>query len=107
MLSLYESAQGAVMPWNSLDALTALETLPQQDIDICLMCPHHADACDNCDGTGGLSDGKGRPTKDIDLALLREMLRLKRCNAEMCAALNISIGTLKREKRKILKEETL
>ena len=107
MRTLYESARGAVLPWNSIDAATALETLPQQEIDVCLACPHRADACDKCNGNGELSKNVGRPQKEIDLALLREMLKLKRCNTEMCAALNISIGTLMREKRKILKEETL
>lgn len=104
-MTLYESAAGATLPWKSIDAGSPLiDSLPQQQIDICLMCPHHADACDACRG-----DGKprktGRPKVEYDRVLLLEMLRLKRCNADMCAALGISESTLTRAKRKILKEE--
>ncbi len=110
-MTLYESAAGATLPWNSIDAGSPLidalliDALPQQQIDICLMCPHHADACDKCDGEGNLRKTDGRPQAEFDRPLLLEMMRLKRSNVEMCAALGISRRTLFRAKRQILKEE--
>lgn len=104
MKTLYESAAGAVMPWNSIDAKTKIfGEIPQQDIEICLMCRHHDGACDSCDGKGNVTK-KGRPKKEIDTDLLRELLRLKRCNADCCAALKISGGTLQKAKKKLNQE---
>ena len=101
-MTLAESASRAVLPWNSLDAENPLfETLPQQRIDICLMCPHSASHCDNCNDYTRL---KRRPKAKIDTELLKEMLRLRRCNKEMCEALKISEPTLIKAKKK-LKEE--
>ena len=107
-MTLYESASRATLPWRSIDAeqSVSFETLPQQEIDVCLMCPHRADACARCNGTGILAE-RGRPKKEIDIALLREMLKLKRCNRDMCAALNVSERTLQKAKKEILKEETI
>lgn len=105
MKSIYESASGAVLPWKSPDAGSPLyDALTQQEIDVCLMCPHHASACDHCNGDGRPRT-MGRPRKQYDAALLREMLRLRKCNAEMCAALGISRNTLAKAKEQILKED--
>ena len=103
-MTLAESARRAVLPWNSLDALT-IEALPQQEIDICLLCTYHADACDRCDGKGNLAKDVGRPKKEIDITLLREMLKLKRCNKEMCAALHVSEATLIKAKKEIMNND--
>ena len=101
----------ATPPWFSIDAKNDVddwERLPQQSIDVCLMCQHCASACDRCDGTGNLREERGRPgrpKKEIDTKLLMEMMKLKRCNAECCAALGISNRTLVRAKNKILRGE--
>ena len=97
-MTLSESAAGAVLPWNSLDAISdVFDALPQQSIDICLMCRHGASHCENC-GDWNIQK-TGRPRKDIDAALLKEMMTLKRCNKEMCAALGVSERTLQRLKK--------
>ena len=99
--TLVEQAAGAVRPWHSPDAGDdPFSSLPQQSIDICLMCRHCADACDSCDGSGNVSK-RGRPTKEIDTALLKEMLKLRRCNKEMCAALGVSERKLRELKNKV------
>ncbi len=102
-MTLYESAAGAVLPWNSIDAGEPLfDALPQQEIEICLTCSFCAASCDQCDGKGNLRAKQGRPKAQIDTEALREMLRLKRCNKEICAALNISKRTLARVKNNLL-----
>lgn len=105
-MTLEQSASRAVLPWRSIDAQTPLfDALPQQKIDICLMCPYHADACDKCDGNRNLKEkSKGRPKAEIDYTLLREMMKLKRANKDICKALEISIGTLKKIKRGLREE---
>lgn len=97
-MTLSESAARAVLPWNSLDAVSdQFDALPQQSIDICLMCCHAASRCDHC---GEWNTTKiGRPRKEIDTELLREMLRLKRCNREICAAFGVSERTVQRLKK--------
>lgn len=107
-MTLIDSARSAVHPWFSLDAEAEqddFERLPQQRIEICLMCPHCAAACDKCDGDGNLRGERGRPRKEIDVVLLREMMRLRKCNSAMCAALGVSKRTLNRAKNMILKGE--
>lgn len=104
-MTLLDSAQRAVPPWRSLDAEAAesgFERLPQQEIDVCLMCEHCAAHCDNCGEWNARRHG--RPRKEIDDALFMEMLRLRRCNEEMCAALGISRRTLQRKKKQIRME---
>lgn len=102
-MTLVESAQGAVYPWNSLDAGEPLyNELPQQSIDICLMCPHHAEYCDTC--SDWRTDKRGRPKAKIDYEMLREMMKLRRCNREICAALGVGKDTLIKAK-KHLKED--
>lgn len=99
-MTLAESAAGACLPWNSIDAESDLfDALPQQSIDICLMCSHCADHCDHC----GEWNAKrhGRPRKEIDTDLLREMLTLKKCNREICAALGISTRKLQYMKKEM------
>lgn len=98
MQTLYESAAGAVLPWNSLDAVSGqFDALPQQSIDVCLMCIHAASHCDNC---GEWNTAKtGRPRKEVDTELLRDMLRLKRCNRDICMALGVSERTVQRLKK--------
>lgn len=95
----------AFLPWNSPyredRAMSDFEQLPQQKIDICLLCPLHADSCDKCDGERNLSAGIGRPKSYVDTELLREMLRLRRTNKEMCDALGVKLTTLQIAKRKI------
>lgn len=99
-MTLRESAAGAVLPWNSIDAESALfEALPQQSIDICLMCSNSAAHCERCGDWR--TEKRGRPRKEIDYDKLREMMALKRCNREMCAALGVSLTTLQ-EAKKIL-----
>lgn len=98
-MTIAESAAGAVLPWRSLDAETdsAFEKLPQQSIEICLMCKHCAAYCDNCRDWRGIKSG--RPRKEIDTNLLREMMKLKKCNRECCQALGVSERTLQRAKK--------
>lgn len=108
--TLRESALSAVRPWRSIDAepeWAGFETIPQQKIDVCLMCSYCADACDVCDGDGNLKkvNRRGRPRKEIDAELLREMLKLRRCRKDMCRALGISDKTLQREMERFIKEE--
>ena len=100
MQTLYESAAGACLPWKSIDAVSEeFDALPQQSIDVCLMCSHSASHCDNC---GEWNTKKtGRPRKDIDTELFREMLHLKRCNKEICKALRVSERTVQRLKKTI------
>lgn len=97
-MTLAESAAGAVLPWNSIDAESAFfETLPQQNIEVCLMCQHCASYCETCGEWG--KKKSGRPRKEIDYEKLDELLRLRKCNAEICAALGISAGTLRQAKK--------
>ena len=105
-MTLEDSARGAVLPWNSTDReeKSDYSVLPQQKIDICLLCPLHASSCDKCDGNRKLKMGVGRPRIEVDTDLLREMIRLRRTNKEMCAELGINQKKLQREKSKILKE---
>ena len=99
-MTLAESAAGAVLPWNSIDAESDLfDALPQQSIDICLMCSHHSDRCDHCGDWN--AKRQGRPRKEIDTELLREMLTLKKCNREICAALGISTRKLQYMKKEM------
>ena len=111
MTATYETPISAVRPWFSIEAKTDVndwEQLPQQRIDVCLMCPFCAETCDRCDGRGNVSAeraGRGRPRKEIDYTMLRELMALRKQNREMCAALGISNRTLVRAKNKILKEE--
>lgn len=101
----------AKAPWNSLDALPAytFTVTPQEEIDFCLACPFCAASCDRCDGRGNLRMHKngslcrGRPSAEIDTALLLEMLAMNRRNKEMCAALGISEPTLIKAKKRLAK----
>lgn len=106
MLMLDDKTYHAVLPWNSPDAEISryddYGKLPQQDIDVCLMCELCAGACDVCDGHGNVRGSRGRPKVEIDTELLRKMLRLRKCNKELCAALNVSYGTLNKYKKEIL-----
>lgn len=108
-MTLYDSAFGAALPWNSVDALRPVREyadVPQQEIEVCLNCPLCADACDRCDGTGNLKKASpGRPKKEYDSALLLEMMRLKRCNAEICAALGVGRSTLVTLKKNLKGEQ--
>ena len=97
-MTLAESAAGAVLPWNSIEAESALfEALPQQSIDVCLMCSHSSAHCEHCGDWR--TEKRGRPRKEIDYDKLKEMMALKRCNKEMCAALGVSLTTLQEAKR--------
>lgn len=97
-MTLAESAAGATLPWNSIDADSAMfDALPQQSIDICLMCEHSSAYCDMCSEWNTKKVGK--PRKEIDRDLFLEMVRLKRCNNEICNALGISIRTVQRLKK--------
>lgn len=105
MMSLYDAARGASLPWNSKDAprkraSPSFDSLPEQNIEICLNCQLCASSCDRCDGYGNLTGKRGRPST-IDTDQLREMLTLKRCNREICTALGISARTLQRAKKQI------
>ena len=111
-MSYYERASSAVLPWNSIDAgIPLTNKIPQQDIDVCLMCPHHADACNHCDGNRKISmpvhNGRGRPAINIDPDVLAEMLKLKMCNSEICTKLGVSRSKLMKEKSKLKKEGVL
>lgn len=92
----------AVAPWNSEDA-KAVEARPiethstQEQIDYCVNhCPYAK--CIDCMG-GGKSEKKGRP-RQYSPQILRELMTLKRTNAEMCAALGCSERTLRYYKRR-------
>lgn len=115
MIQMERRAISAVRPWSSIDAESGTvfdrAMLPQpdeQEVRVCLMCEHCADACDICDGLGNLTQKRraGRQPLDIDLDLLRDMMRLRRCNREMCAALGVGDTTLRRYKKKVNEEET-
>ena len=100
MTALISSAQSAVRPWSSIDAQTVDDwDIPQQNIDVCLNCELCADKCDNCHRWNATANG--RPRKEIDMDLLAEMLSLRKCNKEMCAALGVSKATLQRAKKEI------
>lgn len=108
-MTMYESAFGASRPWNSVDALRPIREyadVPQQEIEVCLTCPLCADACERCSGDRNPRKSVGRPKKEYDSALLLEMMRLKRCNAEMCAALGIGRSTLAVLKKQVKGETT-
>lgn len=99
-MTLMESAAGATLPWNSIDAASAMfDALPQQSIDICLMCPHHAEHCDVCSDWN--TEKRGRPKAKIDYDMLREMMKLRRCNREICAALGVSERTVQKLKKEL------
>lgn len=102
-MTLAESARGAVWPWNGIDAGNKLpDTLPQQEIDVCLCCPLCVESCDRCSGDRQLRRATGgHPRTDIDIDLLRDMMRLRKTNAEMCAALGIGLTKLQNEKKKL------
>lgn len=107
-MTLEQSAMGAVLPWNSADReeLREFSVLPQQKIDICLLCPLHASCCEKCNGDRRVKAPAHRPRLDIDTEILRDMMRLRRTNKEMCAALGIGKSKLAEEKNKILKEDS-
>ncbi len=99
-MTLAESARGAIRPWDSLDAETDLfERLPQQSIEICLLCEHSASHCEVCSDWN--TDKRGRRRKEIDRELLKDMMRLRRCNKFMCAALGVSRGTVIKAKKEM------
>ena len=110
LTATYENPISAVRPWFSIEAkgdVNDWERLPQQRIDVCLMCPFCAASCDRCDGRGNVGPeraGRGRPRKEIDYTKLREMMQLKKRNSEMCMALGVSNRTLVTAKNRILKE---
>lgn len=96
-MTLSESAARATLPWNSIDAGSAMfDALPQQSIDICLMCQHSASHCEHCGEWNTKKTGRHR--KEYDADLLREMMTLRRCNKDICAALGVSERTLRRIK---------
>lgn len=105
MLTLYDRTQNAVLPWYSPDAESdfyEFERLPQQKIEVCLLCPLQATDCARCDGQRNLKrERRGRPKIEIDTEQLREMMRLRLCNKEMCAALGVKRDTLIRAKKLI------
>ena len=99
-MTMYESAAGAIRPWYSLDAESEYYELPsKQSVDVCLSCRHCASRCDSCSDWN--TARIGRPRKSVDMDELSELLRLKRCNADICAALGISERTLQRLKKTI------
>lgn len=100
-MTIVESASNAVRPWFSLDAITdgddSYYRLPQQSIDVCLMCKHCAEHCEHCGDWN--TQRRGRKRAEIDMELLKEMMKLKRRNSEMCASLGINERTLQRAKK--------
>ena len=99
-MTMYESAAGAVLPWNSTDCESEYYELPpMQSVEVCLNCTHCASYCENCSDWN--TARSGRPRKRVDTEALAEMLRLKRCNAEICGVLGISERTLQRLKKTI------
>lgn len=104
MRTLIDDARGAVAPWNSIDSSSAIfDRTTQQDIDICLMCQHCADACDYCNGRGNLRKN-GRPRINLDMDILRTMMKLRRSNKEICAAFNVSENTIIKAKKRLKME---
>lgn len=99
----------AVAPWNSEDAKAVKEELvetysTQEQIDYCLEhCPYAR--CVDC-MSGGKMESKGRPSR-YDPKILRELITLKRTNAEMCAVLGCSERSLRNYKRREAAERCL
>ncbi len=95
----------AYLPWNSPYAETEAETdcyvELQENINYCLNCPYSAAVCDNCDGKGHLTVGKGRPKKKINYARLRQLLAEQKTATDICAEFGISARTLTNYKRQI------
>lgn len=103
-VELNNGVVSAVLPWFSTDANAPIRknAISQQRIEICLNCQHCAEHCEECREWSGKT---GRPKKQIDTALLREMLTLRACNEEMCAALGVSTPTLIKAKKQIFEED--
>lgn len=97
-MTLVESTYRATLPWNSMDAQRPIvDALAQQYVDTCLMCPYGAECCDFCSGNG--QPRKGRPKKEVDIDLLRELVALQKRTAEICAALGVSERTVRNLKK--------
>lgn len=98
-MTLVESTYRATPPWNSIDAgRPIVDALAQQYVDTCLMCPHGAECCDYCKGDANPRKG-GRPKKEVDIDLLRELVALQKRTAEICAALGVSERTVRNLKK--------
>lgn len=82
----------ATLPWQSTDAGEPRRYSPedQRDIDRCLCCQFEADCCDRCDGFGHVRRRKG----EVDLDMLRELLKLRICKKEAARRLGVSRWTL-------------
>ena len=106
--TLYDDAREAKLPWRSMDAQEPRHeraVANQQDIDFCLMCGLSSSACDKCDGKGNVANPRGRRPVEVDKERLREMMRLRWKNDDMCNALNIKKDVLFRAKREIKEEQ--
>ena len=91
----------AVAPWKSIyreDVVQEQHTTDtQEEIYFCLHhCPYANTEC--CDCLGG---GKPDARQKIDLDRLKEMLTLKRPNAEICKELGVDRATVYRNKKKL------
>lgn len=97
----------AVKPWQSPDAGVKIErwgTDTQAQIDFCLEhCPYADGECADCLASG---KGKGskkpahRPSK-YDPDELRELLRLKKTDKEICDHLGVTARTIRNYKKKL------
>lgn len=101
----------AVAPWESEDAKAAeerpIEThSTQEQIDYCVNhCPYAR--CVDCVGSGRAKrETAGRPSR-YDPKVLRELMTLKRTNAEMCAVMGCSERSLRNYKRREAKGRCL
>ncbi len=91
----------AIAPWKSIyreDVVQEQHTTDtQEEIDFCLHhCPYANTECCDC-----LSGGKPDARQKIDLDRLKEMLTLKRPNAEICKELGVDRATVYRNKKKL------
>lgn len=95
---------GAVRPWFSIDAAVSMNINyhdTAEQISYCIdHCPYKE--CVNC-LAGNIKASIGRPKK-YDAERLREMLRLKKTDAEICVALSVSARTLRNYKKQLRSE---
>lgn len=97
----------ATKPWNSPDAVDKTErwgTDAQAQIDFCLEhCPFADGECVDCLGGGKGPEEKRpphRPSK-YNADELRELLRLKKTDKEICDRLGVTSRTVRNYKKKL------
>lgn len=102
---LVEGAYRAKAPWYEVNLCKPTPRrnymdIPQQDIDFCLSCTLGADACERCNGDGKITK-RGGARLHIDTEKLKEAIRLRKTNKELCQMFGCSEPSLIKLKRKI------